>query len=94
MEVTNHGTHWSVSSGNDVVILDPGYMILNEGMLKRYCDNARAYGWECGVRDLRGTDIPHVVNSSQYNPFVKPDWDAHLNNDEVGFQLAARDVPL
>ena len=60
-------------------------------MLKRYCDNARAYGWEIGFRQI---DPCAQVTTSRQNPFVKPDWDAEILEEANAFIVTARDVPL
>jgi len=53
---------------------------LTDSELKRYCDNARAYGWESGLRYGRSheTALRRVYDSSAQNPFVDPDWDREL----------------
>jgi hypothetical protein len=68
-------------------------------LLKKYCDNARAYGWEAGKRDhsnLTGTGrLQAMYTSSRGNPFVDPDWDAHLKIEEgQGFIVTAKDNQL
>lgn len=63
-------------------------------MLKRYCDNARAYGWECGKSQMTRTELPPQINSSEDNPFLNPDWDAHIKAEQAGFMLSSGDVPL
>lgn len=64
-------------------------MEISERMLKAYCDNARGYGYEIG----RGQTLAPIVQSSEGNPFIHPDWDKDLP-DPKGFQLSASDHPL
>lgn len=68
--------------------------VIAPDMLKRYCDNARAYGWECGKQGLFGRLLPAVINSTENNPFVNPDWDDHIKTQQAGFMLSAGEVPL
>lgn len=56
--------------------------------LKRYCDNARAYGWEVG----RGKPIQDGLFTHPDNPFTKPDWDKDLTRS--GFLVTAVENPL
>jgi hypothetical protein len=72
---------------------------LTDSEFKRYCDNARAYGWEAGKRDhsnLTGTGrLQAMYTSSRGNPFVDPDWDAHLKTEDgQGFIVTAKDNQL
>ena len=67
---------------------------ISPDMLKRYCDNARAYGWECGKSQLTGRELPEMINSTEDNPFTNPDWDAHIKTQLAGFMLSSGNVPL
>lgn len=68
-------------------------------VLKKYCDNARAYGWEAGriYGSLSLQDaIPALqatYSSHPLNPFVDPDWDKDLKLPQ-GWNLTAKDNPL
>jgi len=67
---------------------------LTDSELKRYCDNARAYGWEAGLRYGREheTALRRVYESSAQNPFVDPDWDRELRFP--AFLVTAKDNQL
>lgn len=67
------------------------YHIYDTETLKRVTDNARAYGWEIGFRQI---DPCAQVTSSRQNPFVKPDWDAEILEEARAFIVTAKDVPL
>lgn len=65
-----------------------------EAILKRYCDQARAYGWEAGLRYAAGDrKLRAVYESALENPFVKPDWDKELKLPQ-GFQLTFKENTL
>ena len=73
---------------------------LTDSELKRYCDNARAYGWEAGraygLASSVDKDIPNlepVYNSHPSNPFVQPDWDKDLKRPQ-GFMVTATENQL
>lgn len=70
-------------------------IVLTKEMLKRYTDQARAYGWEAGrYFALKGIqDLRPQYDSHADNPFVRPDWDAALPST-TGFQVTAKDNPL
>lgn len=63
-------------------------------LLKRITDQARAYGWECGRADLTGTQLHAVITTSSRNPFTNPNWDEHLKDRDLGWQVTWKDVPL
>lgn len=72
---------------------------LTSDLLKRYCDNARAYGWEAGrlhyVEDTTSTiTLKAVYNTSPNNPFVNPDWDKDLKADVLRALVTATETPL
>ena len=68
-------------------------------LLKRYCDQARAYGWEAGrlfgwSRASETFDgLESMYKSHPQNPFINPDWDEDLKLPQ-GFMLSFKDVPL
>jgi len=73
---------------------------LTDSELKRYCDNARAYGWEAGraygLASSVDKDIPKlepVYNSHPSNPFTNPDWDKDLKLPQ-GFMVTATENQL
>jgi len=70
-------------------------------VLKKYCDNARAYGWEAGrlygLASSVDNDIPKLepsYNSHPSNPFTNPDWDAELKLPRQGWNVTFIDAPL
>lgn len=67
---------------------------LTESELKRYCDNARAYGWEAGLHYGREheTALRRVYETSAQNPFVDPNWDRELKYP--AWLVTAKDNPL
>jgi len=71
-----------------------GYHVLTDEDLKRYCDNARAYGWEAGLRygQSHEVELRRVYESSAQNPFVDPNWDGELKYP--AWLVTAKDNPL
>jgi len=95
MEVTTVASgRVMISDGVHNIMLDDGYMLLNEESLKRYCNNARAYGWEAGFAwgSSASAVLKSVYDTNQYNPFVNPDWDKHLKLQ--GFLVTAKENQL
>lgn len=69
-------------------------IVITKEMLKRYCDQARAYGWEAGLRYAAGEGaLRPIYESSPQNPFVHPDWDKNLRLPQ-GWQLTFKENPL
>lgn len=72
---------------------------LTDSELKRYCDNARAYGWEAGRLFAAADSVMNlpalqpIYNSHPSNPFVNPDWDRDLKIPQ-GFIVTAKDNQL
>jgi hypothetical protein len=77
-----------VGCGLNIVHNHGRLLDIDADMLKKYCDNARAYGWEIGAR---GIEPVEQVISQEGNPFVNPDWDAKLKKERTGWVLSAND---
>lgn len=94
MEITSTPNGPIISDGINEIHLGLDDMVINKEMLKRYCDQARAYGWEAGLRYVGGDrKLRAVYESALENPFVKHDWDKELKLPQ-GFQLTFKENPL
>lgn len=85
----------NIANRIDHLLENPIVYQLSEADLKRYCDNARAYGWEAGRLSVLNPllELKPKYDSHNDNPFVKPDWDRNLPANP-GFQVTAKDNPL
>lgn len=85
------GTPMNDINGALELLRSAGYHVYDTETLKRITNNARAYGWEIGLRQI---DPCAQVTTSRQNPFVKPDWDAEIIEEANAFIVTAKDVPL
>lgn len=49
-------------------------MEISDAVLKEYCRNARAYGWEVG----HGSPMLSILKATRKNPFLKPNWESKV----------------